>query len=148
MMPAHAESRILPYTAECMFDIVADVESYPRFLPWVVSTCIRRRENERVLHAEMCVGFASLHECYVSRVTLDPAVRTIDVVQLAGPFQHLENHWRFTPRGEGSLVEFSIAYEFKSILLNVVAGGTFAHVFLKMADAFEARARALSNLPR
>lgn len=143
-MPLHSESRILPYTAERMFAIVADVEQYPRFLPWVVSTRILERESAEVLHAEMCVGFAGIRERYVSRVALDPARLTIEVTQLEGPFRHLENRWRFTPRGDICLVDFSIDFEFRSFLLNAVAGKAFEHVFLKMADAFEARARALS----
>jgi coenzyme Q-binding protein COQ10 len=144
-MPSHSESRIVPYTADRMFAIVADVEKYPVFLPWVASTRILHRESANVFHAEMCVGFAGIVERYTSRVVLDPAARTVDVSLLEGPFRRLENHWRFTPRGDAALVDFSIAFEFESIVLNAIAGKTFGHVFLKMADAFEARARALSD---
>jgi coenzyme Q-binding protein COQ10 len=143
-MPSHSESRIVPYTADCMFAVVADVEKYPEFLPWVVGTRTVRRESDTVFHSEMRVGFAGIEERYTSRVELDPTERTIDVALLEGPFRRLENHWRFTPRGDVCLVDFSIAFEFKNPLLNMVAGKAFEHVFLKMADAFEARARALS----
>ncbi len=146
-MTTHAESRILPYTADLMYAIVADVEKYPEFLPWCVALRVLSKEhvkNSDLLRAEMLVGFGALRERYTSRVVLDAAARTVDVVQTEGPFQQLESHWRFTPDGEGCRVDFSIAFEFRNRLLNVVAGRAFEHAVLKMADAFEAMARALS----
>jgi coenzyme Q-binding protein COQ10 len=93
----------------------------------------------------MLVGYRSLRERYTSRVTLDPANRTIDVTQTDGPFRILANHWRFVPKENGSEVTFRIDFEFKSRLLNMVAGQAFEHVLFKMADAFETRARQLSE---
>ena len=133
-----------------MFQVVADVEQYPKFLPWVVALRVLAREHVKsrdVLTAEMAVGYGALREKYTSRVLLDPAARTIDVAQTSGPFKQLENHWRFTPEGEGCRVDFSLAYEFKSKLLNAVAGAAFGKVYVRMADAFEARAKSLSNQP-
>lgn len=146
-MPRHRESRILPYTAEHMFAIVADVEAYPQFLPWVTGLKIVRRLSDTVFDAEMRVGFAGITERYISRVTADPAAGTIDVVKTdGGPFRQLENHWRFTPKDGGRCdVEFTIAFEFRSLLLNMVAGKAFEIVMLQMAGAFEARAKALSQ---
>jgi coenzyme Q-binding protein COQ10 len=144
-MPSHSESRTLPYTADLMYSVVSDVEKYPEFLPWVTALRIVRRISECAFDAEMRVGFSGFHEAYISRVTLDPAAHGIDVVQTDGPFRRLENHWRFTPRGGKCDVDFSIAFEFKNPLLNMVAGKAFEHVMMKMADAFEARARALSG---
>ena len=79
-MTAHRETRILPYTADLMYAVVADVEKYPQFLPWVTGLRIVRRLSDTVFDAEMRVGFGGLSERYISRVTLDPAVRSIDVV--------------------------------------------------------------------
>jgi coenzyme Q-binding protein COQ10 len=93
----------------------------------------------------MQVGFSGFHESYISRVTLDPVARSIDVVQTDGPFRRLENHWRFTPRGGSCEVGFAIDFEFKNPLLNMVAGKAFERVMMRMSHAFEARARALSN---
>ncbi len=149
-MSAHSETRIVPYTADLMYRVVADVERYPEFLPWVVALRVLSREQVKardVLAAEMAVGFGALRERYTSRVILDPAARTIDVAQTSGPFRILENHWRFTSLADRCRVEFSIAYEFKSRLLNAVAGSAFGKVYIKMADAFEARAKALSDQP-
>lgn len=147
-MTAHSETRIVPYSADLMFQVVADVEQYPKFLPWCVALRVLSRERVKdrdVLSAEMAVGYGALREKYTSRVILDSSARTIDVAQTSGPFKQLENHWRFTPLAEGCRVDFSLAYEFRNRVLNAVAGAAFGKVYVKMADAFEARARALSN---
>ena len=149
-MSAHSETRIVPCTADLMFRVVADIERYPEFLPWVVALRVLSRERMKgqdVLTAEMAVGYGALREKYTSRVVLDPAALTIDVAQTSGPFKILENHWRFAAEGAGCRVDFSIAYEFKSRLLNAVAGAAFGRAYVKMADAFEARAKALSDQP-
>ena len=143
-MISHRETRQVPYPAELMYAVVSDVEKYPQFLPWVLALRIlSRRENG--LTAEMAVGYGALRERYTSDVKLDPAIRRIDVTQIKGPFKTLENHWQFTPQGEGCEIAFSILFEFKSRLLHSVAGAKFEKVMLKMADAFEARAAALSR---
>jgi coenzyme Q-binding protein COQ10 len=131
-----------------MFQVVAHVEDYPKFLPWCVALRVLSRErvkNRDVLSAEMAVGYGALREKYTSRVILDTVARTIDVAQTSGPFKQLENHWRFTPVPEGCQVDFSLAYEFRNRVLNAVAGAAFGRVYVKMADAFEARAKALSD---
>jgi len=143
----HSETRLVPYSADLMFQVVADVEQYPKFLPWCVALRVLSREHVKdreVLIAEMAVGYGALRETYTSRVILDRNARTIDVAQTSGPFKQLENHWRFTPLAEGCQVEFSLAYEFRNRVLNAVAGAAFGKVYVKMADAFEARATELS----
>lgn len=149
-MASHTETRLLPYSADLMFSIVADVERYPEFLPWCTGLRVlsRAKDGERdVLIAEMMVGYRALRERYTSRVALDPAARSIDVVQTNGPFRILENHWHFVPKEKGCEVTFRIDFEFKNRLLNMVAGQAFEHVLFKMADAFEARAKQLSKHP-
>jgi coenzyme Q-binding protein COQ10 len=145
---AHSETRIVPYPASLMFQVVADVEKYPEFLPWVVALRILKREQVReheVLFAEMAVGYGALRERYTSRVVLDPIGMRIDVTQTEGPFKRLENHWKFRPAEGGSQLDFAILFEFKSRLLNAVAGAAFEKVLIRMADAFEARAKALTS---
>ena len=143
-MISHRESRLVPYPAELMYRVVADVEKYPEFLPWVVALRVLSR-GENGLTAEMAVGYGTLRERYTSEVRLDPVALKIDVVQSKGPFKTLENHWHFTPQGHGCEVEFSILFEFKNRLLHGVAGRSFEKVMLKMADAFCTRAAALSR---
>jgi coenzyme Q-binding protein COQ10 len=147
-MTSHSESRVVPYSAELMFSIVADVEKYPAFLPWVKALHVVSREPVKgrdVLKARMTVGFRSFTESYTSRVILDPVGCTIDVVQTEGPFRVLENHWRFTPEGEHCRVDFSVAFEFRNPVLNVVAGATFGRVLMRTTDAFLNRASELSK---
>ncbi len=149
-MASHTETRLLPYSADLMFGVVADVERYPEFLPWCTGLRVLSRSKEGesdVLIAEMLVGYRALRERYTSRVVLDPTAYAIDVVQTKGPFRTLENHWRFTPRERGCEVTFRIAFEFKNRFLNVVAAQAFEHVLLRMTDAFEARAKELSKHP-
>jgi len=149
-MISHRETRTVPYPAELMYRVVSDVEKYPEFLPWVLALrVLSRRDNG--MTAEMAVGYGGLRERYVSDVALDPAIHRIDVTQIKGPFKTLENHWQFTPLSnekmgdEGCEIAFSILFEFKSRLLHSVAGAKFEKVMLKMADAFEARAKEIQT---
>jgi coenzyme Q-binding protein COQ10 len=131
-----------------MYAVVADVERYPEFLPWVAALRVKARERVKerdVVLAEMSVGYGALREHYTSHVVLDPVNRAIDVMQTEGPFRVLENRWRFTPNSESCRVDFAIKFEFRSKLLNAVASRAFERVVLKMTDAFEARAKALSD---
>jgi coenzyme Q-binding protein COQ10 len=140
----HRETRFVPYPAQLMYAVVSDVESYPKFLPWVVALrVLSRRDNG--LTAEMAVGYGALRERYTSDIALDPAALRVDVTQTSGPFKVLENHWQFTPNGEGCDIAFSILFEFKSRLLQGVAGAKFEKAMLKMTDAFVARAKTLQG---
>jgi len=144
----HSESRIVPYTADLMYAVVADVERYPEFLPWVVALRIKSRVKEdarEILTAEMAVGYRTLRERYTSRVVLDPQARAIDVTAIEGPFRRLDNHWRFSPQGNVTKIDFRVTFEFSSRLLQMAAGSAFEQVLMKMTDAFEARAASLSR---
>ena len=143
-MISHRETRLVPYRCDLMYAVVSDVEKYPQFLPWVVGLRVLSR-HQTGLTAEMAVGYGALRERYTSDVTLDPARRRIDVTQTKGPFKTLENHWQFVPQGEGCEITFAILFEFKNRLLHSVAGARFEKVLLKMADAFEARAKHLAS---
>jgi coenzyme Q-binding protein COQ10 len=140
----HRETRIVPYPADLMYRVVAEVEHYPEFLPWVAGLRVKSRSEDMVM-AEMLVGYGSFREKYTSRVTLDPQNRRIDVVQTEGPFRKLENHWRFTPADGGCEVDFAIDFAFRNRILGAVAGATFEKVLLKMTEAFEARAKTLQQ---
>ena len=137
-MPTHAETRFLPYTPEQLFDLVADVEDYPKFLPWCVALRITdRRDN--VIRADMVVGFRMLREKFTSRVTLTPKER-IDVEYLDGPFRYLENRWLFRPKDGGCEIDFFIDFEFRSRLLRKVMEPLFHEAVRRMVRAFEKRA--------
>jgi coenzyme Q-binding protein COQ10 len=145
-MRSHRDHKFLPYTDEQVFGLVADVERYPEFLPWCDALTVTSRETdgarEKVV-AEMTVSFKVYTERFRTEVHLDRAARTIDVSYLDGPFRKLENSWRFTSQDGGTLVDFFIAYEFKSAALQLVVGFFFEEAFRRLVAAFDARARAL-----
>jgi len=141
----HQETRRVPYPADLMFRVVSEVERYPEFLPWVLGLRVKSRSGQIVV-AEMMVGYRGFREKYTSKVVLDPQHRTVDVTQTEGPFRKLENHWRFIPAGsEACDVDFAIDFEFRNRILAAVAGAAFEKALLKMTEAFEARAAALSG---
>ena len=147
-MRRHQESRVVPYSADLMYRVVADVEHYPQFLPWVAALRVLSRQADGMT-AEMAVGYGPFRERYTSKVTLDPAARAIDVVEIKGPFRTLENHWRFTPVAaadgmERCRIDFSIAFEFRNPLLDAAASAAFEKVLLEMTDAFVARAAQMT----
>lgn len=132
-----------------MFDLVADVEQYPQFLPMCTGLTVRERRTDpqgrEVIVAVMSVGYKAIRESFTSRVTLDRANLKILVEYVDGPFRYLENVWIFRDRETGSSahgaeVEFFIDYEFKSRMLGVLMGGLFDTAFRKFAEAFERRA--------
>jgi coenzyme Q-binding protein COQ10 len=144
-MPSFRTSHVVNHTPEQMFDLVADVESYPQFVPLCQSLRVRRRfptaEGGETVLAEMEVGYKAIRERFTSRVTLDRAERRIDVEYVDGPFSHLENIWRFADAGDGKCrIEFYIAYEFRSRMLATLMGSMFDAAFRKFASAFETRA--------
>jgi coenzyme Q-binding protein COQ10 len=141
-MPRHAETRKVPYSAQQMFDLVADVERYPEFLPWCYGARIRRREGN-VLYADLLIGFRMLREKYTSKVEL-LRPNAINVEYHEGPFRHLDNHWKFTDRPEGGcVIDFYVDFEFRSRLLRTTMGFVFAEAVHLMVRAFESRARKI-----
>jgi coenzyme Q-binding protein COQ10 len=144
-MPSFRTSHVVNHTPQQMFDLVADVESYPQFVPLCQSLRVRRRfagpDGSEVLTADMEVGYKAIRERFTSRVTLDRAARRIDVEYIDGPFSHLENMWRFVEAdGDKCRIEFYIAYEFRSRALATLMGSMFDAAFRKFASAFETRA--------
>lgn len=137
-MPSHAETRILPFSPQQMFDLILGVERYPEFLPWCVATRVKSR-SENTMTADMAVGFKMLRERYTSRVTWEEP-HHIHIKDAGGPFKFLETDWRFAPRADGCEVDFSIDFEFNSALLEKVMGGIFTEAAHKMMQAFVTRA--------
>lgn len=140
-MPTHAETRILPYRPEQMFELVADVAQYPKFLPWCLAARVRKRDGD-VMVADLVIGFKMIRERFTSRVTLRGPDR-IDVEYIEGPLRYLNNSWVFHEHPDGCLVDFSVDFEFKSKLLQNMIGALFNQAFQRMVAAFEDRAEAL-----
>lgn len=140
-MPEHREQRILPYTPQQVFDVVAGVEHYPDFLPWCVGARITRREDQ-AFWADVMIGYKMIREVYTSKVILD-FPHHIDVQYIRGPFKHLTNTWTFTAVEAGTQVDFALAFQFKSRTLEKLIGVLFHEAVRRMVAAFEARAKAL-----
>jgi coenzyme Q-binding protein COQ10 len=145
-MPTHAERRVLPYTPEQLFNLVADVERYPEFLPWCLAAKVRRRED-KTIHADLVIGFRMVRERFTSKVDLSPP-RRIDVAYAEGPFKHLNNHWIFEPAADGACeIDFYVNFEFRNRVLQKLIEMLFHEAVRRMVSAFEARARALYGTP-
>lgn len=145
-MPNFETSRIVKHTARQMYDLVADVEHYPDFLPYCEKLVVRSRrpmdETRELVIADMTVGYKFVRETFTSRISLDPGQCRIDVSALEGPFRTLGNCWRFMDQAtvNTSEVRFEISWEFKNRILGNLVGSLFDRAFRKYAEAFEARA--------
>jgi coenzyme Q-binding protein COQ10 len=145
-MPTHAEQRVLPYTPEQLFALVADIERYPEFLPWCIGARIKERQPNLVV-ADLIIGFKVFRERFTSRVALDPPGK-IDVTYAEGPFRYLDNHWTFERAPEGCRIGFFVDFEFKSRLMQKVIEVLFSEAVRRMVGAFEKRAYDLYGAPR
>ncbi|HEY1503371.1 MAG TPA: type II toxin-antitoxin system RatA family toxin [Stellaceae bacterium] len=140
-MPRHEEQITLPYSAEELFSVVADVRDYPSFVPWCSGAHIRH-ENARQIVADLVIGFGPFQESFASEVTLDRP-RQILVRATEGPLEHLTNSWTFRSMAHKTHVDFVIDFQFKSHLLDHVANGMFHEASTHMVSAFEARVHML-----
>ena len=143
-MPKFESQRKVPHSPVQMFDLVADVERYPEFLPLCEALSIRsrrERDGKELLVADMTVGYKAIRETFTSQVLLNRQELVIDVQYIDGPFKYLNNRWSFLADGEtGCTVHFFIDYEFKSRILGALMGSMFDRAFRMFSEAFEARA--------
>ena len=148
-MPQHKDSRILPYTADQMYALVADIERYPEFLPWNSAARIRARRpgpeaESELVEADLVISFKVFRERFGSRVTLWPQQKRIDTEYLDGPFKYLKSGWSFADLPHGSCkVDFFVDFEFRNAILGKVIGVVFGEAMSRIVRAFEDRARAL-----
>ncbi len=142
-MPKFENVRTVPHSPEEMFQLVADVERYPEFLPLCQALHVRsrrERDGKTLLIADMTVAYKLVRETFTSQVLLKPEERRIDVSYVDGPFKYLDNRWTFEPVPTGCAVRFYIDYEFKSRTLGLLMGSMFDFAFRRFAAAFEERA--------
>ena len=145
-MPTHEETRRLPYSAQQMYDLVADVARYPEFLPWTAAARIRSVEDQgesRVMLADLVISFKVFRERFGSRVVLWPQQRWIDTEYLDGPFEHMISNWKFTETEDGCEVYFHVDFAFRNRLLQSSATLFFNDAMQRVVRAFERRAREL-----
>ncbi len=140
-MPGISETRQMPYSAEQMFELVADVARYAEFLPWVVGTRVRS-DSETEMTADLLVGFNALRETFTSRVEKERPSE-IRVHYLDGPMRDLDNVWKFQDTPDGCEVDFAVSFTFRNAVFEALAGQYFERAFRKMVAAFETRANEL-----
>ena len=143
-MPQFETHRLVKHSPDRMYDLVADVEKYPQFLPLCEALTIRsrkERDGKVLLVADMTVGYKAIRETFTTQVLLNPAERAIDVKYIEGPFRYLDNRWRFEETADGGCsVHFFIDYEFKNRILGALMGSMFDRAFRMFSEAFETRA--------
>ena len=146
-MPQFSTKRRVRHAATDMFDLVADVEKYPQFVPLCSALTVKSRaekDGKTVLVADMTVAYKIIRETFTSRVTLDRQGLKIMVEYLNGPFKRMQNRWTFYPvEAKVCDVEFFIDYEFRSRMLAVLMGAMFDSAFRRFAVAFEQRANEI-----
>ena len=152
-MPKFNSKRRVNHSAPQMFDLVADVERYPEFVPLCSALKVRQRtpgdDGTEIVICEMTVSFKLVRETFITRVTMDRANMKILVEYLKGPFSNLENRWTFGPKSDNACdVGFYLTYEFKSRMLAMLMGTMFDTAFQRFAAAFEKRADAVYGKAR
>lgn len=154
-MPSHHEKRVLPHSPDQLFALVADIESYPEFLPWCLAARNNRREkagNSEIVWSDLVIGFKFVRERFTSKVTLTPGdgetSPRIDVEYVDGPLRYLRNHWVFEPAQGGACeIDFFVDFEFRSKMLQKLIGALFHEAVTRMVRAFEKRATELYGEP-
>ena len=146
-MPTHSETRPMPYSAQQMYDLVADVANYPKFLPWCAAARIRSRVPQgasELMEADLVISFKVFRERFGSRVVLHPDEHKLDTEYLDGPFRHMKSNWAFKDRADGGCdVSFFVDFEFKNAVLQGVIGMVFNDAMQRIVRAFERRAAEL-----
>ena len=141
----HRLTRELPYTPDQLFELVADVANYPKFLPWCVGARVRSKTEDELV-ADLTIGFGPFRETFTSRVELDRP-RQVRVRYENGPFRYLKNQWTFIPDPKGCRVDFFVDFEFRSRLLQAAIGVVFNEAVRLMVNAFLKRAREVYGAP-
>jgi coenzyme Q-binding protein COQ10 len=129
-----------------MYDLVADVGNYPKFLPWCAAARIRRRYaagEAQVMEADLVISFKVFRERFGSRVTLYPRDMRIDTEYLDGPFRYMKSNWAFKPAEGGCDVSFYVDFEFRNAVLQGIIGVVFNEAMQRIVRAFEHRAAEL-----
>ncbi|OCX63092.1 ubiquinone-binding protein [Thioclava sp. SK-1] len=146
-MPKQSDSRVMPYTAQQMYDLVADVQRYPEFLPWNAAARIRSRDEmpdgSTVMLADLVISFKVFRERFGSRVVLWPERKHVDTEYLDGPFKYLKSTWDFKDVDGGCQVDFFVDFEFKNPILQGVVGAVFNEAMRRIVKAFQDRAQSL-----
>ena len=145
-MPTHSETRTLPYSAQQMYDLVADVAEYPKFLPWCSAARVKSTEPHGasiIMEADLVISFKVFRERFTSRVVLSPEEKQIDTEYLDGPFRYMKSNWTFKDVEGGCEVSFFVDFAFRNMILQQLIGVVFNEAMQRIVRAFEKRAQTL-----
>lgn len=145
-MPSHTESRILPYAARQMYELVADVPRYPQFLPWCAAARIRSREpapGGETMDAELMISFLAFRERFRSNIALRSEPLAIETEHVEGPFRFMNSAWTFRDVDGGCEVAFSVDFQLRNPILQTAIGAVFDDAMRQVVRAFERRAAQL-----
>ncbi|WP_299961882.1 type II toxin-antitoxin system RatA family toxin [uncultured Roseobacter sp.] len=145
-MPTHSETRTLPYSAQQMYDLVADVGSYPQFLPWCSAARVKsvtQQGSDEIMEADLVISFKVFRERFTSRVVLMPDDHRIDTEYLDGPFRYMKSNWGFRDVEGGCEVSFFVDFAFRNMILQRMIGVVFNEAMQRIVRAFETRAQEL-----
>jgi coenzyme Q-binding protein COQ10 len=146
-MPTHSETRVLPYSAQQMYDLVADVAKYPQFLPWCAAARVRSvtpmPEGACLMKADLVISFKVFRERFGSNVVMRPDQKRLEIEYLDGPFKHMRSSWDFADVEGGCEVQFFVDFEFRNAMLQGIIGVVFNEAMQRIVRAFERRAADL-----
>lgn len=145
-MPSHSETKALPYTADQMYSLVADVARYPEFLPWCAAARVNGVDDKgdhAVMEVDLVISFKVFRERFGSRVTLWERDRRIETEYINGPFRHMRSSWQFRATEAGCEVDFAVDFEFRNPVLQAAIGLVFNDAMQRIVRAFERRAADL-----
>ena len=135
-------SALVPYSAECMYQLVADIERYPEFLKWCSHAVVTAEHGGEVI-ASITISFKGLKKSFSTRNHMQPA-RMIQMSLVEGPFSHLNGTWLFVPLEENaSKIELDMHFGFDSAIVERLVGPVFSYIANHQVEAFNQRAQQL-----
>jgi coenzyme Q-binding protein COQ10 len=145
-MPKASVKRLIECKKDQLIDLVLDIEKYPEFVPFCLGSHVyekNKKDNQTLIIADLTIGKGPFKDTYKSDVKFDKENNTINVTNLGGPLNHLENNWKFIETEVGTEISFDIDFEIENKFLNVLMSKSFEFGLNKIADAFQKRAEDL-----
>ena len=145
-MPKATVRRLIECNKKQLIDLVLDIESYPKFIPYCLGARIykkKQKEHLTLIIADLTIGKGPLKATYKSDVRFNKTTDTIQVTNIEGPLKHLDNKWLFVEKNDFTEIFFDIDFEIENKFLNIVMSKSFQYGLDKIADSFQKRANDL-----
>ena len=145
-MPKASVKRLIECNKEQLVDLVLDIESYPKFIPYCLGAKIHEKKEENnliLIIADLTIGKGPFKATYKSDVRFNKDTDTILVTNIEGPLNHLDNKWVFLEKDSSTEISFDIDFEIENKFLNIVMDKSFQYGLDRIADSFQKRANDL-----